>query len=212
MWNEETRVGVAILARAPVAGQAKTRLIPALGAVGAAALQDWMIGRALQTARAAGLGPVTLWLDGEIQAVPDDIAVRRQPDGDLGARLLAAIAARPGTRVMGTLVIGTDGPALTPDHLRAAATSLRRHDAVVIPAEDGGYVLIGMNQPCHAVFDHIAWGTDRVMAQTRERLRIAGLTWHEPATLWDVDRPEDLPRLFAMCPDAGMVVRQVAVA
>ncbi|WIM06145.1 MAG: TIGR04282 family arsenosugar biosynthesis glycosyltransferase [Candidatus Nitricoxidivorans perseverans] len=184
--------GIAVLARAPVPGKAKTRLIPALGAEGAAELQRRLIRHALTTARAAAIGPVTLWLDGGMEAscLSADVTVRPQPTGDLGARMLAAIAARPGT-----LVIGTDCPALTAAHLHQAAHSLSDHDAVLLPAEDGGYVLIGMRTPAPEPFADIDWGTDRVMAQTRARLAALGWRWEEPATLWDVDRPADLDRL-----------------
>jgi glycosyltransferase A (GT-A) superfamily protein (DUF2064 family) len=94
------------------------------------------------------------------------------------------------------LLIGTDCPALSEAHLGAAATALHDgHDAVFIPAEDGGYVLVGLRRPQPRLFEGIAWGSDKVMAQTRERLVALGLRWTEPLVLWDVDRPEDLPRL-----------------
>jgi rSAM/selenodomain-associated transferase 1 len=191
-------VAVAILAKAPVAGFAKTRLIPVLGADGAAVLQARLIARAAATACAAAVGPVTLW------ATPDEthptfqatrahgITLARQGDGDLGARMLAAIAAANGR----CLVIGTDCPVLTPDHLRAAADVLRRRaDAVVIPAEDGGYALIGMRAPQPALFSDMRWSTPAVMDETRGRLHALGLSWEEPVTLWDVDVPADLERL-----------------
>jgi hypothetical protein len=203
---EPGRVAVAVLARAPVAGQAKTRLIPALGAAGAADLQRWLLQRTVAMALAADVGPVSLWCAGDPQH-PDfahcrafgSVAVRHQPEGDLGARMLAALSE---STAAATLVIGTDCPALTATHLREAARALADHDAVVLPAEDGGYVLIGTARPQPALFAGIDWGTERVMAQTRERLRGAGLRWCEPAMLWDVDRPEDLPRLAAMYPEA----------
>lgn len=192
-------VAVAILAKAPIAGFAKTRLIPVLGARGAAVLQERLVERAVETACAAAIGPVTLW------ATPDEshpvfqsigahlgITLARQADGDLGARMLAAITAA-NTCV---LLIGSDCPALTLDHLRAAADVLRdRAPAVVIPAEDGGYALIGLRTPEPALFSDMPWSTPLVMNETRRRLRTLGLTWHEPVTLWDVDLPQDLERM-----------------
>jgi glycosyltransferase A (GT-A) superfamily protein (DUF2064 family) len=68
-------------------------------------------------------------------------------------------------------------------------------DAVVYPAEDGGYVLIGMRRPVPALFAGMSWSTTEVMAETRRRMRYHRLAWQEPVTLWDVDVPEDLPRL-----------------
>jgi uncharacterized protein len=203
---EAGRVAVAILARAPIPGQAKTRLIPALGATGAANLQRWLMQRTVAMALVADVGPVTLWCAGDPRH-PDfalcrafgSVALRHQPEGDLGARMLAAL--REST-TSATLVIGTDCPALTAAHLRNAAQQLADHDAVVLPAEDGGYVLIGAARPLPELFADVDWGTARVMAQTRDRLRAAGQRWCEPATLWDVDRPEDLARLAALCSEA----------
>jgi uncharacterized protein len=194
-------VALAILAKAPVAGSVKTRLIPALGADGAAALHERLIERTVATACAAAIGPVTLWMT---PAVPHEcftalasrfqIALAAQPDGDLGARMLAACEAAAGPAI----VIGTDCPALAPSHLRQAADVLRDgSDVVVIPAEDGGYVLIGSRAPQPGLFAGMTWSTDQVMAQTRQRLAQGGLTWRELPPLWDVDRPEDLVRLRA---------------
>ncbi len=189
---------IAILAKAPIAGGVKSRLISALGAEGAALLAARMIDHAVDTACAAALGPVVLW------AAPDpthrqfqmlrqqhEITLGCQPDGDLGARMHAAVVAA-GAPV---LVVGADCPALTVEHLGTAARALRQHDAVVIPAEDGGYVLIGLRKPAPLLFTDMAWSASSVMAETRQRLRALGLTWHELAPLWDVDRPEDVARL-----------------
>ncbi|MDQ2078650.1 TIGR04282 family arsenosugar biosynthesis glycosyltransferase [Xanthobacteraceae bacterium Astr-EGSB] len=192
-------VAIAILAKAPLPGLAKTRLAPALGTDGAAALQARFIERTVATARAAAIGPVTLW------AAPDQnhpafqtlsallgVTLARQPAGDLGARMLAAIEAAQGP----ALVIGTDCPALTAEHLIAAAAVLRDGcDAVVIPVEDGGYALIGSRKPQPALFEGVPWSTANVMAETRRRLRAARLVWREPARLWDVDEPADLARM-----------------
>lgn len=194
------RVEIAIMARAPVAGQAKTRLIPLLGADGAARLQGWLLERAVTTAVAADLGPVVLWCAGQ----PDHPDFRRcvgsgkaslqvQPEGDIGVRMLAAAAAAK--TPVGSLIIGTDCPVLRPELLREAAAALNGHDAVVFPAEDGGYVLIGMRRPAPELFAGIEWSTGHVMVQTRERLAGLGWSWAEPATLWDVDRPADYERL-----------------
>jgi uncharacterized protein len=191
-------VAIAVLAKAPLAGFAKTRLIPLIGAEGAALLQQRLIERAVATACAAAVGPVTLW------AAPDanhpcfraiqarGVALARQVEGDLGARMLAAIAAANGPAI----VIGTDCPALTGEHLCAAADILRAgSDVVVCPAEDGGYVLIGMRAPQPALFRDMPWSTAGVMVETRRCLAALGLAWQEPATLWDVDVPEDVERL-----------------
>lgn len=204
--DSPARVEVAILAKAPVAGLAKTRLIPHLGAEGAATLQGWLLRRAVATAVAADLGPVTLWCAPEIDhpafaACPANggVTLRRQPDGDLGERMHAAIAGS--STPAGTLVIGTDCAVLTPALLRLVATSLRQHDATLIPAEDGGYVLIGMRGADRRPFHTVEWSTERVMQQTRARL--AAMNWRccELQTLWDVDRKEDFERLAEAFPE-----------
>ncbi|MBC7438254.1 MAG: TIGR04283 family arsenosugar biosynthesis glycosyltransferase [Bdellovibrionales bacterium] len=212
---------VAVMARAPVAGQAKTRLAPLLGAAGAARAQRRFTRNALATARAAvgaAVAPVAQALQ---QAAPDaptlwcapdtshvffralerhGMAVcRPQADGDLGARMLQVmtthLAQQPEFPV---LLIGTDCPLLAPAHLHAAALALREHDVVMIPAEDGGYALIGMRRAVPEAFEGIAWSTPQVLAQTRDRLRAAGASWHELPALWDVDEPADWERLQAL--------------
>jgi uncharacterized protein len=191
-------IGIAILAKAPLPGLVKTRLIRRLGPQGAARLQRALVARTVETACRAGTGPVTLWTgldpDHEIfttLAARFDVRLARQSDGDLGARMLAAIADGP------TLVIGNDCPALTPHHLREAAAALRDgNDAVIIPAEDGGYVLIGLRQPQPALFCAMRWSVPTVLAETRRRIAQYGLRARELAGLWDVDVPEDLDRLL----------------
>jgi hypothetical protein len=193
---------VAVLAKAPVPGFAKTRLIPAIGAHAAAVLQERLTARAVRTAVGADIGPVTLWCTPDCThgtfvalAAQFVIQLREQPEGDLGARMLAAMRDGP------SLVIGTDCPALTPALLQNAARALQSHDVVLVPADDGGYVLIGSNTPQPSLFDNIAWSTPRVMAQTRERARAVGLSVHEFALLWDVDVETDLARMEVEFPE-----------
>ena len=205
-----TRIGLAIMAKAPVPGLAKTRLIPYLGAEGAAALQTWLLRRTVAIAVAADVGPVTLWCAPDVDH-PEfsaccgrrQVVLRQQADGDLGARMHAAVADSPA----GGLVVGTDCPVLTSGLLRRAAVSLDQNDATVIPAEDGGYVLIGMRHPSRRVFTDIDWGSGKVMAQTRERLSEIGWRWSEFAPLWDVDREEDFRRLSNLFLDVHPPVR-----
>lgn len=189
------------MAKAPVPGLAKTRLIPALGAEGAAALAARMLARTLAEALAAGLGPVTLC--GAPQAthpafaavVPaGPVAAVDQGGGDLGARMLRAFE-RALSEHAGALVIGTDAPALDAAVLRAAHRQLQDHDAVIGPAHDGGYVLIGLRRAEPRLFGDMPWSTPQVLALTRERLREAGLRWSELPPLHDIDEPADLVHL-----------------
>jgi rSAM/selenodomain-associated transferase 1 len=187
------------MAKAPIAGLAKTRLIPAIGAHAAAVLQERLTEQALATALAADIGPVMLWCAPDTtHASFHDLAARfpitlaRQPDGDLGTRMLAALQA---SAVPG-LVIGTDCPAFTPAHLRAAADALRDGtDVVLIPADDGGYVLIGARAPRRELFSGMTWGTPTVLAETRSRISALNLKAVELGPLWDLDTESDLARL-----------------
>ncbi len=192
---------IAILAKAPLPGLAKTRLIPLLGAAGAARLQARLTERTVQTALSAGLGPVTLWCapdcsDAAFTALATrlGIALRPQLGADLGERMATAVAAHAPRGPV--LVIGTDCPALTPAHLQEAAAVLADGmDVALIPAEDGGYVLIGLATTQAALFAGVPWGTDQVLAETRARLWADRLRWFEGPLLWDIDRPEDVARL-----------------
>jgi len=205
--ERKASVGIAIMAKAPIAGLAKTRLIPRLGPAGAASLQAWLLRRTVVTALATDLGPVSLWCTPEIEH-PEfahctslgALTLKLQPDGDLGQRMHAAIADSPAP--VGTLVIGTDCPLLSTELLRQAADVLHDHDAVLIPAEDGGYVLIGLRQPVWRVFEYVDWSSAQVMTQTRQRLAEAGLRWQELSPLWDIDHGADLDRLRLTFPGA----------
>jgi len=186
---------IAVLAKAPVPGFVKTRLIPAIGAHAAAVLQERLTEHAVQTAVAAGIGQVTLWCAPDVShASFRDLAARfpiglmRQPEGDLGARMLAALQ-------NGGLLIGSDCAAFTAAHLRAAAGALNEADVVLTPAEDGGYVLIGMRVTHPELFAGLDWGAPTVLAETRNRIAALDLRTVELAMLWDVDTEEDLARL-----------------
>jgi rSAM/selenodomain-associated transferase 1 len=191
-----------VFARAPRPGEAKTRLVPLLGPQGAAALQAQLTERALATARAAALGAV------ELRCAPDaeepffracaqryGVRLAAQGGGDLGARMLRACAAALADHEH-VLLIGSDCPAMTTRYLRRAQRALRDgRDAVLGPAADGGYVLLGLARLDPRLFAGIEWGTERVLAQTRARLAALGWRWLELPALWDVDRPEDYEKL-----------------
>lgn len=193
---------IIVLARAPQPGAVKTRLIPLLGAEGAAALHVRLVKHTLATVRKAALGAV------ELHCAPDcdddffrfcsnryGVHLVAQRDGDLGARMAAAVSAALAVHAR-VLLIGSDCPALTARHLRQANQALLDGaPAVLVPADDGGYVLLGLTRSDKRLFEGIAWGSDTVFADTRARLRALGWRSHELETLWDVDRPEDYQRL-----------------
>jgi|SRR6185312_9609978 len=200
-----SRISVAVLTKAPVPGLVKTRLIPAIGAHAAAILQERLTERAVLTALAADVGPVTLWYapDATHPTFLDLVAKRRialrpQPAGDLGARMLAASSAENGP----LLIIGSDCPALADLHLRQAAAALRNgSDVVLVPADDGGYVLVGTRTVQPALFAGISWGTETVLSETRARIQEQRLVSIEQPPLWDVDTENDLRRLEREYPE-----------
>lgn len=198
---------IGILARAPVPGLAKTRLAPLLGTEGAADVQRVLIWRALGTACAAGPHTVTLFTDGDSehlfwQDCTTAFGVLRiaQQGKDLGQRMHHAMATLLEDSPH-AILIGTDCPALAAEDLQRADRDLRRRRMVFIPAEDGGYVLIGASTLASFVFQDISWGSEGVMTQTRDAMRgagwQAGVDWVELPPLWDVDRPADFQRAIA---------------
>ena len=200
---------IVVFAKAPQAGRVKTRLTGAIGADGAARLHARLVERTVITALAARCGPV------ELHGAPvghaffrtlarrHGLTLRPQVAGDIGERMHAVFrgALRRHRRV---ILIGCDCPVLRAGDLRLAARLLRGHDAVLAPAEDGGYPLIGLSRVSANVFDGIPWSGGEVLAQTRRRLTALGWRWRELRTLWDVDHPQDLARLQAMCLPGGL--------
>jgi len=194
-----------LMARAPVAGQAKTRLIPALGAQGAAELQGYLVERQLQQALDAGLAPLELWCAGQCEhpffhelQQRYDFNLHCQQGADLGARMAHALASALQAAPF-AILFGSDIPELDGQVLQRACQALTQGmDAVVVPAEDGGYTLLGLRRAAPELFRGIAWGTDSVMAQTRERLASLGWRWEELPALWDLDRSEDLARFSTL--------------
>ena len=193
-------VAIAIFAKAPVAGFAKTRLIPRLGAAGAAALQRHLNERAVRIALAADIGPVSLWCSPDRQhsafqeiGKAHDVALHDQATGDLGDRMSRAFNEM--TALAPTLLMGTDCAVITAQHLRRSAALLGGNaDAVFIPVEDGGYILVGLKRVAPSLFDRMPWGSASVMMETEVRARGAGLTIAKLEPLWDIDRPEDYDR------------------
>lgn len=204
---------IAVFARAPVPGRVKTRLIPLLGAEGAARAQRQMLLRTLCTAQQAAPGKLSLWIAGGIthpflQDCSREFGAMlySQCGGDLGQRMddcLRQLLARESK----VLLIGSDCPAFTPQILTDAAAALGPgRDLVFVPAEDGGYVLVGaqrhvdgaMPPALDAAFRDIPWSTADVMTVTRQRLaaldRMAGPVWQELPARWDVDQPADYLR------------------
>ncbi len=193
-----------VLGRWPVPGKTKTRLISALGPLGAAELQRRMTLRTVTTARrwaSAGHRQVELCHEGGTwrqmrRWLGPGMIYRHQHRGDLGHRMDRALAGAFNEGCRQGLLIGTDSPGITPALLDEAMAALDRCDLVLGPTLDGGYWLIGMKRPL-PVFEGIAWSTDSVLPRTLELAERNGLRVHLLPALADIDLPEDLPRTRA---------------
>lgn len=194
---------IVIFAKAPVPGRVKTRLIPALGPEGAAALAQTMLEDTIREASAAAVGPVELCTCPAADHpdwhghLPDGrVALTAQGHGDLGVRM-----ARAAERVIADegsiLLIGTDCPELDRHRLREAILQLKSHDVVLHPAHDGGYPLIGLKRFDRSLFDGIAWGSATVAATTTQRIAALGWSLWKGETLRDIDEPADLEAIGA---------------
>ncbi|MBU1222562.1 MAG: TIGR04282 family arsenosugar biosynthesis glycosyltransferase [Gammaproteobacteria bacterium] len=195
-----TPVRIVIFAKAPVPGRVKTRLIPVLGAAGAAQLAARMLDRALAQALTATVGPVELCMSPAPDApewtgipFPAGIDVSDQGGGDLGARM-ARPAQRAVARGEAVLLTGTDCPDLSAARLRLAAAELAGHDAVLYPAADGGYPLLGLRAFDASLFEDMPWSTPAVADLTLKRLAALGWKVWVGDTLSDIDEPADLLR------------------
>jgi len=192
---------ILIFAKAPEPGQVKTRLLPVLSAAEAAGLYSHLLESTIKRLARAELAPIQCWC-----APTDDhplfrrlslahrISLHIQVGPDLGGRMEHA-ARQALDKAESVLLIGGDCPVLGPGHLEQALTWLASgEDAVLGPAEDGGYVLFGLRRTDPILFSDIEWGGEDVLAMTRARLGGLGWTWRELETLWDLDRPQDLDR------------------
>jgi len=194
-----SRPRLLIFSKPLIAGEVKTRLIPALGAEGACALYARLLRHTLAAATALVESEVQLWATDTAHpsltglAAEFGIDLYAQQGEDLGARMHHALT-RNLREVSRVLLIGGDCPGVTPGLLGEGLERLRTHPVVLGPALDGGYWAIGLDRPRHAVFERIPWGGPEVLQTTRRRLREEGLAWWELPALADLDRPEDMDR------------------
>jgi rSAM/selenodomain-associated transferase 1 len=192
-----------VFARAPVPGRVKTRLARTIGTEEATSAYRTLAERTLATAvaarRAGVVGAIELWLDPEsdpaaITSWRDrfGVTIETQAGDDLGARMRNALRSST-ARGIPALLVGTDVPGYDVAYLARAAAALERHDAVIGPAEDGGYVLVGLVRDID-VFGGVPWSTPEVMAATRTLLAAAGASHVELPPLWDVDTVDNYLR------------------
>lgn len=203
-------------AKAPIEGKVKTRLIPAIGSLAATELHQRMSAYVLSVLCNSHLAPVVLSSDDpyneKLQRIASpyindsDFVVSRQQGGDLGSRMRGAFLAvfeHASSLVAKDLdgetlvvLVGSDCPAIDAAYLAAAFDVLNRGSDIVLgPANDGGYVLIGMSRFCPEIFSGVDWGSAEVLQQTLSRVKTAGYTVKLLNSLADIDRPEDLALL-----------------
>ena len=198
-------VAVAIVCKAPIAGQSKTRLSPPLRPDECAALSACFIRDLSNTVQSlADDGDVAGYAvytprgseDALRQWLPDSFRLILQGEGDLGARLVKGSADLLGAGHAGVILLNADAPTLPKAILRAAVDAVRRGDNVVLsPALDGGYTLIGLSRPHVGLFSNIPWSTDQVYRLTLERARELGLPVVNVPGWYDVDDAASLQML-----------------
>lgn len=197
---DHNQARILLFARLPRLGQVKTRLQPAFSAEQALAIYRQLLHHSLRLLQQARLCPVELWLDSrpsralawQIQRRFAPIAIRVQQGEDLGQRMRHALhsAKREAAKVV---LLGVDCPAIDRTYLATALAKVSADTPAVLgPATDGGYVLLATQAADLPVFDGIAWGSNQVMRQTRQRLRLHDINWFELPPLPDIDRPEDV--------------------
>lgn len=205
---------IAIFAKQPVLGRVKTRLEGVTGREGALMLHKQLIQYVFLNIQASMLCPLQVWVAHESLSNQHDevfltLCNKRDiyyQDGlDLGARMENA-ASHALAAADSVILVGADCPSVNGGYIQQALSALAGGASVVLgPAEDGGYVLIGLSAIPKGLFTGIDWGTDQVLSQTRQRLQDAGADWVELAPKWDVDRPEDLSRLKTLEPPFPLV-------
>lgn len=202
-----------IFAKAPVPGKVKTRLQPAVSPNDAAKLQAFFIQQTLELVSSLHGVDVELW------CTPDDshpvfqqcardfsITLKQQQGKDLGERMASALQETL-TNYQQVIVIGTDCPELTIDYLNEAFSQLRQgKEAVIGPASDGGYVLLGLRRYSPQLFHDINWGSDRVFSETYEKLKQLGWDWKKLNNLRDIDTPVDLLDFPEIMTKAGVIL------
>lgn len=185
---------IAIMAKAPVAGRVKTRMQPQLTQMESATLQANLISHTLHTCLTSHIAPVQLWCAPNT-AHPcflnyeEHVELRTQMDGDLGHRMAHVFETQTDKEFI--LIVGTDCPLLTPQHLALAGQALDHADVALQPATDGGYVLIG-GRTTPLCFEHINWGTNQVLAQSTQALESANQSFTLLETTPDLDYYDDL--------------------
>ena len=198
-------VCLCVFAKAPVPGKVKTRLLPCMDAESACQVHQQLIDECLSRTVIKGTWQCQLWgtdlADEFLVAMSKryEISLHEQQGNDLGARMAHAVKTTL-QDYQYVVLIGTDCPGLDAEYIETVLQQLQAGaDCVLGPAEDGGYVMLALSAYDDSLFSDIEWGTDQVLAATRERIKALGWQCHEMPVLWDVDRPADFERLKGYC-------------
>jgi rSAM/selenodomain-associated transferase 1 len=193
-----------VFAKAPLAGEVKTRLQPRFTPQQSAAIHRRLVEHCLATVSTLADTVIELWVGSEHPwwaelAATYSLELHYQQGADLGERMATAFqqALPMADKVV---VIGTDCPFIDVGYLQQAFQQLDKHDLVIGPADDGGYVLLGLKQPQPSLFQQVSWGSDQVLQQTLQRAQRSHLQCAQLAAHMDIDRPADVERLQLMRP------------
>ncbi len=189
-----------IFTRYPEPGKTKTRLIPALGDVGAANLHKQMTEQTIlqvkELQKIINVSFEVRFTGGDLEKMQNwlgnDLKYQFQGEGDLGARMEESLIKAFNQKAAQVIIIGTDCPALSSQILATAFEQLEVFNLVLGPALDGGYYLIGLQQPIGELFMNVPWGTAQVFAKTVEIAQKLNLSIGYLQPLADIDRPEDI--------------------
>ena len=212
------KICVQLMAKAPVAGLAKTRLIPVLGEVGAAALAKKMLDKILSDCSILIKNcewhfECTLWMTPAPESpswqsikIPNGIQQSSQYGDDLGERMAHAVEQGLSADSCAVIIIGSDCPEINPSVLIWAATILQDHDACMVPCADGGYALLGLRNYEPRLFVDIPWSSEHVADLTRRRLIECGMSYVEAALVHDIDVAADLAYLPSAWPESRLAM------
>lgn len=198
-------VSVGVMARAPIPGQCKARLLAVYDPAWVAALYGAMLGDTLDALARLGPATKTVFLapgrDGDeavlAPLVPAGWGIQLQRGDDLGARIEHALGAMFATGARCAVISGSDAPLVNVDGVLDALSRIgdRGDEVVLAPCDDGGYSLLALTRPAPRLFEAMPWSTSAVLATTRDRALESGLRVTELPAGFDVDEPADVLRL-----------------
>lgn len=192
---------IIVFCKAPILNQVKTRLMPNLTVKQSVDAHIELTERTLELITGSHLSPIEVWCSPDTehdyfaQCVDKyPVSLYQQCAGDLGAKMHHAICSGLG-RAEHVILIGTDCPSFVASDFEQAIRQLTQGcDLVLGPAEDGGYVLIGMSVSHQQLFQDITWGSDVVLLQTKQKIKALQLSFFETKIQWDVDYFKDWQR------------------